>query len=1131
MKAAMLKRLVHFLLKALAVLLIVLLVIGLIVQIILWTDLPGKWVLSALSNRTGLAVSAERFRTGWTGTTNISGLTAQFALEDEPFVNAPALTLKHNSLLSLAVGTSFRLDHVRAEGAQLRILQDTNGRWNVQTLTELEDGGEQTRRPLNLPGIEADGLSIYVRDRQGRQTTINRVRIDAQSHGGYWAFQAAAPPSLAVKGRLAAARPYSHQVRFSLDGLDAFASTMIPAWLSEPQVDAEWNGYLSSERLTGTLWVKQAQLQQNRFAGKMTVQADPDAVSVRIDEVSVQPAGSTDFALRVAGGQLRCEFKERQAFVRDLTVQAGPVVISGGACFDMQTAQIVTEGRWTGSAPDGAPSEGTWSGSAHVADPGLKTVVFELGGHYLHAGSRLHARAVLNGSGIQWEQSHWTVDLSQLGYQSGQAKMDLGPGQVKVRVDWPRVELEQVTLANVRSLVSSGFYAADSRTWGIDVQAEGIRPVGGTEQTEPVDLTLRGQGNHQQAVLSQASVRRGDFQANAQATFKLPGGAIQNGTLNLSGRLPAYAEDAFLSRFSQNAWTFQTTLQGTVRPLNLSLAGQMQLEIPPTKVIADNALSVPFQIRADGSDLILETASYISEHGSWDFNGYYHLADRNGRLFVDLNTIPLELLSEVFGGWTYEGTLSGQLTADFPTPELSQLDLNGSWSVRDFKAESFAAETVQGDIHMKSGLAQLRNILAQQGRGRLEGQGQINLNASRQASFEFKAADWVYPADASPVSLTADADLTVDVDLRANRVVGHGQMTGAIDVLQQRAGTVKLKAGLDDRVFSITDIGGHLLGGALSGSLRIPLQNWMDSRADVQFADLQLDRLPDWQERIRGIGGRLSGQLIVRETGEARPLEPLSIGLYTQMQNGHFKEAQIGDFRLSAYAGPQRVLVTEAVLGLFSGTVQAQARWTMRDRAYLHLKTSFSHIDVNQVFKAVNPDANPIEGTIDGSATLLSTSDLKGLSGRIEGRLSNSNLINNTIIGSIYKSLVLGAQPSKPQGRGTITLHPMGARLEIDSFYYFNEGIEVRGSGVIEDIEKGLDSPVSGLVFGTTRPLGSIDLPGVKELDDLMGVLLLGSAAVRVSGTLGNVQTEVVPVPEVTDSIRSLIWSQRRQGQ
>ena len=96
MKAAMLKRLVHFLLKALAVLLIVLLVIGLIVQIILWTDLPGKWVLSALSNRTGLAVSAERFRTGWTGTTNISGLTAQFALEDEPFVNAPDLTMKHN---------------------------------------------------------------------------------------------------------------------------------------------------------------------------------------------------------------------------------------------------------------------------------------------------------------------------------------------------------------------------------------------------------------------------------------------------------------------------------------------------------------------------------------------------------------------------------------------------------------------------------------------------------------------------------------------------------------------------------------------------------------------------------------------------------------------------------------------------------------------------------------------------------------------------------------------------------------------------------------------------------------------------------------------------------------------------
>lgn len=1128
----MFKRLVHFLLIALAVLIIVALIAAVIVQVILWTDLPGNWVLSALSQRTGMDISAERFRTSWRGTTEISGLTARFPLEDTPFAEAEEMALEHSSLLSLALGAPFKLDEVSTVGALLRVIEDVNGRWNVQGLTQLGGDKQQEDRPVHFPDVQAKDVSIYIRDRRGREMLIDPVRIEAARKDLQWTFQAGAPPSLAVKGRIGTSRPFTHEIKISLDNLDAFSSAMIPDWLEQPQIEAQWDGYLSGDQLAGRLSIQQAKLKQNRFSGTVNIEANSEAVSVRIRELDVQPAGLEDFTPEIAGSRLRYDLAGKEASLRDLTVKAGPVVLNGSARWDVQSQEIAAEGRWiTAASQDSFQSEGRWSATAQMAEPGLKNAALNLEGQYRDGDKRLDAHVAVSGSGTEWTESHWTIRFPSLLWQSDKANIDPGSGQAAIRVNWPTVELQQASFADIRSLQATGYYTADSRKWSLDVDADGIPAESNLRQDSTIDLTIRAEGDARSAVLSQASVRWGDFQANAKAAVQVPGGTIQEGTLTMSGRLRQYPDGDFLSRFSRNPWRLQTTVQGSVHPLNVSLDGRLQVEVPRTKIISENVLHIPFKLEADGAELRLRTASYITENVSWMFHGNYHLSDQNGRLYIDLNKLPLSLISEMFGGWNYEGRLSGKLTADFPRPELSALDLQGSWTIKDFGAESFAAEQVTGDIHMKSGLAELENILAQCGQGRLSGRGRINLNASRQASFEFSATDWVYPAQLSPVSMTADAELTVDVDLRANRVVGQGTMVSDIYVLSQDAGTVELTASLDDRVLSVSDISGRLLGGDLSGTARVPLENWMDSRADMQFQNIQLDRLPDWQEDLQGIGGLLSGQVVIKETAEANPLEPLSISVHTQMRNGRFNEAQIGNFRLTAYAGPTRVLVTEAVLQLFSGIIQAQARWTMHDRAYMHLNASFSNINVNQILKAANPQANPVEGTLDGSATLLSTSNLKGLSGRIEGRLSNSNLINNTVIGSIYRSLVLGAQPSKPQGRGTIELHPRGARLEIDSFYYFNEGIEVRGSGVIEDIERGMESPVSGLVFGTTRPLGNINLPGVAELDDLMGVLLLGSAAVEVDGTLGDVETKVVPVPEVTDAIRSLIWSQRQQGQ
>jgi hypothetical protein len=1126
----MLKRILHFLWTVLVLLGFVAIAAALAVQIILWTDLPGRWVLSSLSDRTGMDVSVERFRTSWGGTTRLTGLTIRLPLEEDPFVDADRVILEHNGLLSLALTRRFRLDDIQLEPAAVRVTEDRNGRWNIQALTGIRSGDQRRGQTINLPDVSAEKVRILITDRQGRQTEIGPIRFTASNERLQWVFQGSLPPSAALKGRLGLRKPFNHEIQISIDSLDAVSSDLLAEHFNF-QAEANWNGYVdAADRVRGQLSVNRAVVGPLEAAGKVRFEVGSERLRAEVGQMAIGHADIEWADILLAGGDLTYRPANEQVVLRNLTAEIGPVMVNGGAQWDTQSGEIISQGRWLGVSPDEITRhQGRWRADITGVEAGFKNAEVRVEADRQSQGQLLEAAATITGGGTEWTKSLWTITFDTLRRQNSFADLNWGPGKINITVDWPVIRLERAELNNVKRLQASGAYAADRQEWDFVLDAQGIR-TSAREQAPRTGVFMRSQGNLEEAVISEARIRRGDFEANAEASITLPAGHVKQGTLNAAGHLPQYADDEVMSRFSRRPWQLQSTLAGTVTPLNVKMDGHLQVEIPETQALETNVLAVPFELRAEGSDLTLETASYVSDQASWNFSGYYHLADQTGRLFAELQKMPLSLLSDFFGGWSYQGRLSGKLTADFPQPELSELDMNGSWAVRDFRAESFAAEMVSGDIHMKSGLATLENIFVQQGAGELRGRGSINLNAGRQASFEFKARDWLYPAEPSVIGISADADVNVEIDLVANQVLGRGRLSGDVRVLDRQAGRLQVTAGLDDRILSITQAEGSVLGGDISGEARIPLQNWLDSRANLTIQGIQLDRLPQWQPGLEGVAGLLSGQVVLQDTVQPNPLEPLELILQVQMQDGRFHAAQIGNLRLTAYAGTERLVVTDAVLQLFSGIIQGQARWTRHDRDYIHLRASFNQLDVNQIVQAVHPEAEPVEGRIDGTVNLLTTSRLRGLSGRFTASLSESNLVNNRVVGTLYNTLALGLRSPGPQGRGTIEVYPAGAALNITNFYYFNEGIEIRGSGVIEDIEKGIDSPISGIAFGTTRPLGRINLPGIRELDNLMGVLQLGSAVVRIEGTLGDVQVNVVPLPEVTDAIRNLLWSQRENG-
>src|SRR5438045_2885111 len=76
------------------------LVIAIIVclQVILWTDIPRKLVLSKLQQVLGLRVEAPRMSIGWWGNTTLEDVKISLPLAQQSFLDVPRMEVTHTSL-------------------------------------------------------------------------------------------------------------------------------------------------------------------------------------------------------------------------------------------------------------------------------------------------------------------------------------------------------------------------------------------------------------------------------------------------------------------------------------------------------------------------------------------------------------------------------------------------------------------------------------------------------------------------------------------------------------------------------------------------------------------------------------------------------------------------------------------------------------------------------------------------------------------------------------------------------------------------------------------------------------------------------------------------------------------------
>jgi hypothetical protein len=253
--------------------------------------------------------------------------------------------------------------------------------------------------------------------------------------------------------------------------------------------------------------------------------------------------------------------------------------------------------------------------------------------------------------------------------------------------------------------------------------------------------------------------------------------------------------------------------------------------------------------------------------------------------------------------------------------------------------------------------------------------------------------------------------------------------------------------------------------------------------------------------------------------------------LDANIPNGRFGPAQIDICRITGYLDPNRLLVEKASFDVLGGRLQARARLSRRSGQYYGaVVADFNDLSLEQLVHAIDPNAGVYVGRLAGSATILPAFDRRiALAGAGRIQLSQSDLAGNPVVRSLYDTLSLRFGAQEPVGTGEIRVQFEGSAVRFSSVQYFNRGVEVRGTGTIENVNLGADSPIDGYAVASTRVLKGIKLPGINDLDRLLDVFQTGAASVKIGGIVDNVEVQIVPLPEVLGSFRRLLWAQLQE--
>lgn len=1123
------------LLKLTIALLVAVAVVVAAVQAFLWSDYPRQIGQHVATNLTGLRVQIGKLTLTWSGVTTIEDLRVALPLDDRPLLTVPKIVAEHTSLpgIVLTLG-GIAIDRVRIDRPETDARQNADGTWNLQQaigqLAALGKSGGGSGA-AKLPDVSVDDGVIHLTPAAGKTVDVRGITVTGRNDAALaYALDANLGGLADAKGKLSPSGRWPHElvvvVRPSLLNTAGPLIGTVPVAAS---ATIQWQGERTPTGVAGrlTLPEKTTQFGPITAVGVAKVNVDGANVSLTPDGLTVSAPAAPPVTL--AGGSV--QYAGGRVTLDGLRVRTaeGTARLDGSADVAAQRGNVTAS--WEQIAfPPGVVHGGTATIEAANIWPGRPWVKVAAHVSGTAAGATFETQASVTGDGPRWTDATYVVDLPLVRYARRSA-VELTDIQATIHNSADSVELTEVRLrqtnAGTATLAARGAYyfaGPNQGTGTFTAVGDGFAFAGQSDLAFNLNLWA----DKKTVTLQNAHARIG-----TQASANLIGDYIIGDPKPIRMRLDfdTTRDAAFtLSKTVAVAGHAKGKMKvgGTLDPLNVTLDGDLtsrNLKLG-RYVVGDADLVVSGAFKTDRASLQTERLDAFG--GGGRFGADFPYFSDTLHAWTDFAGINLAEVAAAVGAKDLTGTAAGQFDLFVPIGDMRYAYGSGQIDVaKPAAGKLVAAETLTIPVHIGEGYVRLDPTAVQAKGGRIDVTANVDLDQPlRLKDVDVLLKDWLTPLPLAEYSATTGGRIDLpQLDLLGQAASGRISLRSEVFAHDKPIGNASVRVQADGRQIRLESLGGQVLGGELFGQGNIDLDALAAGRLDAGIKGLSLDRLTQIDPRLTGMEGRLGVTLATHAAEGERPLGPVQIDLNVASDRATYKDVEVGDINIRAFLDKDRVALNDEkgnpnVIHLAGGTAKLWGRLgevpagpdgVKRTSAFVSLR--LDGIDCEQLNRMIDPDGKPTPGKLAGDVVAFGNpADPRRFGGQGQFQLSDSDLANVGIISVLYDAMRLGIGAGEPKGYGNVAFRLSDGRLDVTSMDYFNRGIYARGAFSLNDALAFKDSPVSGYVLGTVRPLKDLDLPLIGTFDSILDALQRSATTLRIEGTMEKDKLKVVPV-------------------
>ncbi|HEY1922308.1 MAG TPA: hypothetical protein VGG44_06045 [Tepidisphaeraceae bacterium] len=1121
-------------------------------EIVFQTDLPRNLVTSALEKQLGLKIAVKSLSTGWMGRTTLHDVAITLPLADRAFLDVPEMEIKHSALPWLILPGPISVEAISIHHPKLEVVQDPSGSWNLQEVAELlaRAGGSQNSSGKadtstgdtipQLPRLDVTDAKLVITDNEGRSATVSGLSISGRPDGPLvWEYQAAVPNQVDIAGRVAVGGVWSHQIKLNLRDAGSWMSPWVKSWPASAHLDAMWTGQFANGQVTGRLDFDDAVFGSNKMSGPVEINIQGNGATVQPDGLLIANAGASSLGARIDGGQILLNGSDIESKALSVEFGGGRASVDGKVAISDGSANVRVAWRDVS-----LPASVTQSGDLSVDyTPSLGQPRFTavLNSQGKSKSVDWDGRINVDGTGNSLETLSLAVTAPKLRFDSPgeNSFVDLSGFVAQVSRTGDGLSLTDLHLGHSHPLSGSGGYSFGTRVVWLSLDARGWPiPHAGTGT---LDFDFNIWADPARVHLEQLYLGSGMLSAygDGEYVYDLPKPASAHLYFY---EMPQYASAQDQSAPFRGDLRGRLDLEGTLKPVDISIGGDASgADVHfGQRPLGDLKFGVEGNLRDGQVSLLSRDIEFLG--GEWYVSGQWPV--NNSLLRLDTVQVKHLSLPLAFAREDVKGELDGKWSVDIRQFNPNGIFVRGSAVVSnlviggnaaDGSDAVFAADRIElPNTHLEDGEIEIKRISMNRKMAGVSGsaRGGIYTTTADPADVWVKvdASSWpVYPGSAAALCVLSGKG-NVDVNLKGGSALGHLDVSADTSLASKSLGRVDAAVDFNQRQITATQIEIAAMGGSASGNAAVDLDNLFAAHAKLDWKDVDLARIAGITPNLSELTGKIKGSLEVHPATVPRPLQPLAVVLHVSSDKVRWGQIGLGDMQAFAYVGPHRVVLDDSPdrptqIAFAGGLVQV---WGRLSRHAGDLYQSLVQVNLQNLdLDAIVPRGSKVArtpGILGGQITLVGRPGAPELAfGEGHLVLSHSDLAGTGPIAILYNLMHFGHNAKKPQGFGRIDFTVQRRNIAISGMRYFDRGAEVHAGGGIADFTKLANSPIDFTIVGSARPLKSISLPGVSDIDDVLDAIQRGAVTVHVGGTFNHPETHQVLFSDLGQEMQNIL--------